>query len=61
MGKASGELSRRRKVQQNLSELQTHQRQELQAIEHEISQRMANFERNRGKQLESKLKEHRTL
>lgn len=61
MGKASGEISRRRKVQDNLSELQRHKEEELQAVEDEISQRMAAFERNRSKQLESKLKEHRAL
>lgn len=61
MGKASGEISRRRKVKENLSELQRHKEEELQAIEDEISQRMANFERNRSKQLETKLKEHKAL
>lgn len=61
MGKASGEISRRRKVKENLSELQRHKQEELQAIEDEISQRMANFERNRSKQLQTKLKEHKAL
>lgn len=59
MGKASGEISKRKKVHHNLSELERQKEVELQAIEDEISQRMANFERNRSKLLESKLKEHR--
>ena len=61
IGKASEEVMRRRKVQENLTQLQQREKEFMEGTEEALRTRMRHYEENRGRNQEARLKEYRMI
>lgn len=61
MGKAAEQLMKRKKIHENLQQIDLQSEGKIKEIEEEFNKKMSNYETNQAKQRDIKLKEHKLL